>query len=244
LENHLEKNVEELRASRERCFEKSLDCVKKIKASFAQVGAYSTEENFIRGDPEGVVEWISGEAETFEEILSDRRDVCAFSGVRGISAILEKAGCDHIKTMTQAKAALSIDDTKDPSAEATLMGGKFYNDVWVNGGREMAHEIIKKSEKDTHDARAEARRAEEASKREKRIGIAFWLLTSAFVSVASDWLTLPTSTKLSPPPEPFDPLADLEMKEALDIINMAESIVDEVVNKLLHEVAEKVLKEE
>jgi hypothetical protein len=34
------------------------------------------------------------------------------------------------------------------------------------------------------------------------------------------------------------------MKEALDIINMAESIVDEVVNKLLNEVEEKVLKEE
>jgi hypothetical protein len=34
------------------------------------------------------------------------------------------------------------------------------------------------------------------------------------------------------------------MKEALDIINMAESIVDEVVHKLLNEVTEKVLKEE
>jgi hypothetical protein len=34
------------------------------------------------------------------------------------------------------------------------------------------------------------------------------------------------------------------MKEALDIINMAKSIVDEVVNKLLNKVAEKVLKEE
>jgi hypothetical protein len=184
--NHLDKNVEELRASRERCFEKSLDCVKKIKASFAKVGAYSTEENFIRGDPEGVVEWISGEAETFEEILSDRRDVCAFSGARGISAILEKAGCDHIKVVAQAKAAFSVDDTKDPLAEATLMGGKFYNDVWVNGGREMAHEIIKKSEKDTHDARAEARRAEEAAEREKRISIVFWILALSFAFVASD----------------------------------------------------------
>jgi hypothetical protein len=55
------------------------------------------------------------------------------------------------------------------------MGGKFYNDVWVNGGRVMAHEIIKKSEQDTHDARAEARRAEEAAEREKRISIIFWL---------------------------------------------------------------------
>jgi hypothetical protein len=34
------------------------------------------------------------------------------------------------------------------------------------------------------------------------------------------------------------------MKKALDIINIAKSIVDEVVDKLLHEVAEKVLKEE
>jgi hypothetical protein len=43
---------------------------------------------------------------------------------------------------------------------------------------------------------------------------------------------------------PFNPLADPEMKEALEIINMAESIVDEVVNKLLNEVAEKILKED
>jgi hypothetical protein len=82
-------------------------------------------------------------------------------------------GCDHIKTMAQTEAAFSIDDTKDPSTEATLMGGKFYNDVWVNGGREMAHEIIKKSEKDTHDAHVEARQAEEAVEREKRISIIF-----------------------------------------------------------------------
>jgi hypothetical protein len=59
--NKLEKNVEELRESKERCFEKSLDCVKKLKTSFAKVGTYSSEENFIRGGREGVVEWISGE---------------------------------------------------------------------------------------------------------------------------------------------------------------------------------------
>jgi hypothetical protein len=50
--------------------------------------------------------------------------------------------------------------------------------------------------------------------------------------------------KLSPPPEPFNPLADLETKKAIEIINMAEVIVDEVVTKLLTEAAEKVLKEE
>jgi hypothetical protein len=184
--NYLEKNDEELRESKERCFEKSLDCVKKLKSSFAKVGAYSVEENFIRGDPEGVVEWISGEAEAFEEILSDRGDVCAFSSARGILAILEKVGCDHIKAIAQAEAAFSVDDTKDPSAEATLMGGKFYNDVWVNGGREMAHEIIKKSEKDTHDAQAEAKRAEEAVEHERRICIIFCFFSFGICFVASN----------------------------------------------------------
>jgi hypothetical protein len=79
-----------------------------------------------------------------------------------------------------------VDDTKDPSAEASLMGGKLYNDIWVNGGREMAHEIMKKSEKDIHDARVEAKQAEEAAERERRIGIDSPLLASAFVFVVSD----------------------------------------------------------
>jgi hypothetical protein len=34
------------------------------------------------------------------------------------------------------------------------------------------------------------------------------------------------------------------MKESLDIISMAESIIDEVVDKLLNDVAEKILREE
>jgi hypothetical protein len=46
------------------------------------------------------------------------------------------------------------------------------------------------------------------------------------------------------PLEPFYPLANPEMKKAIEIINIAESIVDEVVNKLLNEATEKVLKEE
>jgi hypothetical protein len=93
----LDKNVEELRESKEWCFEKSLDCVRKLKTSFAKVGAYSSKENFVRGGLEGVIDWISGEAEAFEEILSDSGDICAFTGARGIATILEKAGCDHVK---------------------------------------------------------------------------------------------------------------------------------------------------
>jgi hypothetical protein len=51
------------------------------------------------------------------------------------------------------------------------VGGNFYSDVWVNGGRELANKIIKKNEKETHDAREEAKRAEEATERARCIGI-------------------------------------------------------------------------
>jgi hypothetical protein len=142
-----------------------------MKTSFANVGAYLNEDNFIRCDPEGVIEWISGEAEAFEEILSDHGDVCAFSGARGVSAILEKAGCNHVKSLAQAEAAFSVDDTKDPSAEASLMGGKFFTDIWENGGQEMAHEIMKKSENDIHDSREAMKKAEKTAELERRIGI-------------------------------------------------------------------------
>jgi hypothetical protein len=127
--NYWEKTVVELRSSKERCYEKSVACVQKIKTSFANIGAYSNEDNFVLGDPEGPIEWINGEAEAFKEVLSGRGDVCAFSGARGIAAILEKAGCEHVKILAQAEAAFCIEDTKDPSAEASLVGGKFFTDI-------------------------------------------------------------------------------------------------------------------
>jgi hypothetical protein len=169
--SRLEKNVEELRGSREKCYEVSMDCANKLKDSFAKVGAYSSEQKIIGGDPEGVVQWIGKEVEAFEEILSNRGDFCAFASARGVAAVLEKTGCEHVKTAAQAEAVFSIDDTKEPSAEATLIGEKFYSNVWMKGGREIADEAIKKNEKESHDSREEAKRAEEATERARRIGI-------------------------------------------------------------------------
>ena len=60
---------------------------------------------------------------------------------------MERKGCDHVKSLAQSEAALSSEDIKDPSAEASLVGGKILTDIWENGGREMAQEIIRKSEK-------------------------------------------------------------------------------------------------
>jgi hypothetical protein len=169
--NHLEINVEELRASKKRYYDKSIECVKKIKSSFASVGAFSSEENFTRGNPEGPIEWISHEAEAFEEILNSRGDICAFSCARGIATVLERKGCNHVKSLAQTETALSSKDIKDPSAESSLVGGKIFTDIWDNGGREMAQEIIQRSEKGIHDARKIAEAAKKGTEPEGQIGI-------------------------------------------------------------------------
>ena len=49
---------------------------------------------------------------------------------------------------------------------------------------------------------------------------------------------------LSPPPEPYNPEADPIMKEALGVMKIANEVVDEVVDKLLHEATKRILKED
>jgi hypothetical protein len=49
---------------------------------------------------------------------------------------------------------------------------------------------------------------------------------------------------LSPPPEPYNPEADPATKEALNVMKIANKVIDEVVDRLLHEAVEKILKED
>ena len=88
-------------------------------------------------------------------------------------SILEKVGCDHAKVVAQPEFSFSANDIKNPSAKATTLGGKFYSEVWLKGGREIADEAVRKNEKESHDALEEAKRAKEADERVRLIGISF-----------------------------------------------------------------------
>jgi hypothetical protein len=52
------------------------------------------------------------------------------------------------------------------------------------------------------------------------------------------------AAELSLPSEPYDPEGDPPLKGALDIIRIANEAVDEAVNRLLDEAADKVLKDD
>jgi hypothetical protein len=95
-----QKNVDELRAAKEKCSEISMECAKNLHNNFSKVGAYSSEQKFIRGNPVEVIQWINGEVEAFEEVLSDSGDFCAFASARWAMSILEKVVCDHDKVVS------------------------------------------------------------------------------------------------------------------------------------------------
>jgi hypothetical protein len=83
-----------------------LDCAKKLKDSFAKVGAYSSEQKFIRGDPEGIIEWIGEEAKDFEEILSDRGDFCALSVQEGLQQFRKNLAAIILKLQPRRRLSL------------------------------------------------------------------------------------------------------------------------------------------
>jgi hypothetical protein len=102
-------------------------------------------------------------------------DFCAFVDARGAVSVLEKVGYIHAKAVIQPEFPLSADDTKNPSAEATALCEKFYSEVWLKGGREIADEAIRKNEKESYDALEVVRRTEEAVERARLIGISFMI---------------------------------------------------------------------
>jgi hypothetical protein len=65
-----------------------------------------------------------------------------------------------------------------------------------------------------------------------------------FFSFETDRYLRLDAAELSPPPEPYNPKADLSVKEVLDIIKVANDAMDEAIDRLLNEVADKVLRED
>jgi chromosome segregation ATPase len=77
----VQKDIEELRQAMEECYNVAMQCSNKLKNAFVSVGVFSAEQNFIHGDPKGVIKWIEGEAKAFDEVLTGRGDFCACVGV-------------------------------------------------------------------------------------------------------------------------------------------------------------------
>jgi hypothetical protein len=50
-------------------------------------------------------------------------------GERVVASLLEKASCEHVKSVNRPEFKVFASDIKYPSIEAVELGGKFYFDV-------------------------------------------------------------------------------------------------------------------
>jgi predicted RNase H-like nuclease (RuvC/YqgF family) len=50
-----QRNVDELHATKEKWYDVAMECAKNLKNNFSKVGAFSSEQKFIHGDPDGVI---------------------------------------------------------------------------------------------------------------------------------------------------------------------------------------------
>lgn len=118
----VQKIVVELRDSKEKWYYTTAQCSEKLKGMFVNIGAFSSEEEFVRGDATGAVKWIEGEVEAFDEVLTGQGDFCTCVGARGAISLLEKVYCDHVKYVIWPDFKVSMVDTKDASTKAVCWG--------------------------------------------------------------------------------------------------------------------------
>ena len=93
------------------------------------------------------------------------------SALKEPSHCLKKLAASMQKAIIKPEFSVSVNDIKDPSAEAIALSRKFYSETWLSCGREVVDTAIRKNEEESHTALEEARKVEEAAKHERLIGI-------------------------------------------------------------------------
>lgn len=111
--DRLQKSVEVLWSSLENCVSTAAWCCKNLNIFSLQSVDAPMRLISCRGMQIG---WSSGsnkeEIYAFDEVLSSRRDYCAFMGLRSTTSMLEKVRCTHLKYVGSLNFRLSIENIK------------------------------------------------------------------------------------------------------------------------------------
>jgi hypothetical protein len=86
------------------------------------------------------------------------------------------------------------------------------------------------------------KKAPNTTERDRLIGMPFITQLRMFFSFDTDRYLCFNAAELSLPPEPYNPEVDPSVKEAFDIIKIANDAIDEAVDRLMNEATDKVLK--
>jgi hypothetical protein len=58
-------------------------------------------------------------------------------GSRGMASVLEKVGCEHIKTISKVEFGIDVEDINKPLKEVFNVVKRFFMDIWDKGGRQL-----------------------------------------------------------------------------------------------------------
>lgn len=58
--------------------------------------------------------------------------------VQWLASMMEKAGCDHIKTIDKDNFNMDVEEIKKPSKKVFLVVMWFYMNIWHKGSRQIA----------------------------------------------------------------------------------------------------------
>lgn len=70
-----------------------------------------------------------------ETIINARSNYSAMIGSRGMSSLLEKTGCDHVKAIREATFDMAVDDIKAPSKNVLNVAKRIFFELLNKGGQ-------------------------------------------------------------------------------------------------------------
>jgi hypothetical protein len=163
----VQKNVEELRLAKEECYNVAMECCNKLKNSFAKVGAFSMEQNFI------LMELFSGS--TARPKLLTKFSVI---GETFVPSSVPAELCHFLRRLSTSTRRLYFSQNfrSQPMTLRTLQPKLLHwveNFIMKSGWEvaERADRAIRKNEKESHATLEEARKVEEGVERARLIGL-------------------------------------------------------------------------
>lgn len=66
--------------------------------------------SYASGDAIGALDWIEKDLGEVKTIIISRSDYCVMIGSHGMALVLEKAGCEHVKTIGETSFDKAVED--------------------------------------------------------------------------------------------------------------------------------------
>jgi hypothetical protein len=122
----------------EKCLSFGSRCMQRLRGVFHSVGASSSKFTPSAENLPRTLEYIKGEVDALDEVISGHADFCALVASQGTAAAFLKAGCTHGNIVNRPNFSLSASDLIDIPSLARSIGNRFMTQIWVSGGRKMA----------------------------------------------------------------------------------------------------------